>query len=300
MTVPSRARPADTSGPRLARHQRRLRLLLLDGTPGAAALLVLATHRAIPGFDAMLIPDTGAYPARLYRYLDRLARIAAEAGTQVLWVDAGVTPALSETHTSLLPLYTRTAEGTHGRMVSGCAYRQSHAVDAAIADLLGYPSAATVAAGVLADCVLGLGAEQPQHARPATARYRRNRYPLVELGWSSADCRAYLHHHELAHPPDMACTPCPNRTNASWAELRATDPQAWQQAVALDAALRHGPQSMAPCGMPQETTCYLHPERVPLDQADLDAERTPRPTPCVPWACRGTRAGTEGVVPREC
>ncbi len=58
----------------------RLRLLLLDGSPGAAALLLLAAHRALPSFDAVLVPDTGWYPAAGYRALNRLRGIASEAG----------------------------------------------------------------------------------------------------------------------------------------------------------------------------------------------------------------------------
>ncbi|TQN32643.1 hypothetical protein FHX37_2620 [Haloactinospora alba] len=262
-----------------------LRLLLLDGTPGATTLLVLAAHGALPRPDAALIPDTGWYPTSAYEYLDRLAHLATGAGIEVLWADAGAVTAATAFDPSTscpLPLHTRAPDGTPGRLANGCAARQREAIDDAGRDLLGGSRA-----GV--EFVLGLCAEQADLAHPAAASYRRNRYPLVELGWRTENCLAHLAQHDLAYVPDMACIGCPNRTNAGWAELRATDPQAWQEALAVDDALRNHPATVVPGGMPPGTTGYLHPAHLPLAEVELDAATDAGTEACVPRACRGTR-----------
>lgn len=89
----------------------------------------------------------------------------------------------------------------------------------------------------------------------------------------------------------MACVACPNRSNHGWAHLRAADPATFTEAVAADAILRHGHPGAETRGMPPGTLYFLHPDRVPLDQADLSATTDPGPDGCAPWACRGAEPG---------
>jgi hypothetical protein len=52
-------------------------------------LILLACQGRIPTFDAAIFADTGWEPAAVYRNLDRLTRIAAEAGIPVVRVHKG-------------------------------------------------------------------------------------------------------------------------------------------------------------------------------------------------------------------
>lgn len=96
-------------------------------------------------------------------------------------------------------------------------------------------------------------------------RYSRSRYPLLELRMSRSQCEAYLKSRGWGDTAKSACVGCPFHGNAEWRRMRETDPQAWADAVAFDAAYRRGP------GMVHER--FLHISRVPLAQASIDRIR---------------------------
>ncbi|MEU1900595.1 hypothetical protein ABZ512_19655 [Nocardiopsis dassonvillei] len=271
-----------------------MRLLLLDGSPGAAALLLLAAHRALPSFDAVLVPDTGWYPAAGYRALNRLRGIASEAGMG--WEPVKTAPITHHTlnprgSVPLLPLFTLHPDGTPGRLPQGCARSTAMALTQRIRRLLGYPRPTPIPDGIVAHCATGTGTG---HAHPGPAvgpSFVRLHRPLVDIGWSAQDCRALLFHHGLDPNPDLSCTACPHRSNRSWARLRRTEPGVFADAVAVDTLVRHGRPQTATHGMPPGTTFFLHPSRTPLDQVDLSADTDAAPDGCVPWACHGPAAG---------
>ncbi|MFL1433095.1 MULTISPECIES: hypothetical protein, partial [unclassified Nocardiopsis] len=276
-------------------HQRSVRLLILDGGPEATALLLLAAHGAAPRYDAVLIPDTGWYPATAQRALRRLRTLAT--GAAMGWEPVTTTPIADRTLNPPgpipLPLFTLHPDGTRGRLPEGCARARAVALARRIRCLLGHPRPGPVPDGVVAECSLGIGLEGAHRMiiGPPFITFRR---PLTGIGWTTPDCRALLLHHGIDPDTGSVCTACPHRSNRSWRHLAATDPEAFTEATAVDAALRHGPAGPAPRGMPPGTTFFLHPERVPLDQADLSAPDGPPATGCAPWACRDRKAPDEG------
>ncbi|GAA3744726.1 hypothetical protein [Salinactinospora qingdaonensis] len=281
---------------RYDRHhaRQRLRLLILDGTPGTTALLLLAAHRALPRPDHVLAADTGLYTAAAYHHLSRLERIAADAGIGFRRADATIVAehTLGNDHPCPLPLFTRDPDGTPGRLPNQCARRQAAVLAAQVRSLT---EASPDSPGTVVECFRAVSIE---HARRASAGTHglRVRYPLLDIGWTDADCRAYLHRHDLADTRRLACLACPQHSGARWRELRAYQPEAWEEALAIDAALRHRHPHAAPRPTPPGTTYYLHPARVPLAHADLDTEDTPEVEGCSLWTCRGTEAsGQHGV-----
>ena len=60
---------------------------------------------------------------------------------------------------------------------------------------------------------------------------------------------------------------CPHQHNAEWREVRA-DAALWRQAIELDAELRENDERGG---------VYLHPQRVPLELADIDANDRAEP-----------------------
>ncbi|WP_223839159.1 hypothetical protein [Nocardiopsis deserti] len=272
----------------------RLRLLLLDGSPGAAALLFLAAHRALPPFDTVLVPDTGWYPASGYRALDRLRGIASEA--DMGWEPVKTAPIAHRTFNPrspmpLLPLFTLHPDGTPGRLSQGCARSTATALTQRIRHLLGYPRTTPIPDGIVAHCATGTGADHAQPGPVAGPPFVRLHRPLADIGWSAQDCRALLFHHGLDPNPDLSCTACPHRSNRSWASLRQTEPDVFADAVAVDALVRHGRPQAATPGMPPGTIFFLHPSRTPLDQVDLSADTDAAQGGCVPWACHGPATG---------
>lgn len=67
-------------------------------------------------------------------------------------------------------------------------------------------------------------------------------------------------------PPKSACTFCPYHDNAQWREMKATDPEAFAQAVKIDEAIRPG---MPGPKRPKCEAWFVHRERVPLAEVDF-------------------------------
>ncbi|GAB3745095.1 hypothetical protein [Nocardiopsis nanhaiensis] len=265
----------------------RTRCLLIDGTPGSLTLLLLAAHHVLPPFDAILVPDTGWLPAQTRQDLDSVRRVATEAGME--WTPAPTGETARDCLDGVvmpLPLHTLTADGHPGRLPHGCARRQGVALSSAVRRLLGYPRPQPLPEGVVAECATGTTLDRagPDPTGPPYVRFSR---PLTALGWTEADCVALLAHHDLPTEVELSCIACPQRSNPRWRRLRHSDPQAFAEAIGIDVAVRHAHPDPALRGRPPGTTFYLHPDRVPLEQADLDAHSATDRSGCVPWRCQG-------------
>lgn len=92
---------------------------------------------------------------------------------------------------------------------------------------------------------------------------------------------------------------CPYHSDEFWQRLKTESPAEWDDAVAFDAAIRHGSARANANGHPLRGTFWLHPSRRPLDQAPLRPANGERATTqgCGPWTCPATTAGeTPGEV----
>lgn len=273
----------------------RKRVLLIDGGPGATTLLVLAAHGAIPTFDAVVALDTSQNLTRTHRTHHRLAELrqmAVAADMDWILATTGDTVQVSLDGSVVpLPLFTLTPDGAQGRLPHGCTRRQGVALAGAVRDLLGHPRPRPVPEGIVAECATGTTLGQAHTSSSIGPHYVRVRLPLTDIGWTHDDCVAFLAHHELPAELDLACLACPMRSNRSWRHLRDTEPAAFADAIAVDAALRHGHPSPELRGMPRGTTFFLHEDRVPLDQVDLTEPRGSEPSGCTPWTYRGNGSG---------
>ena len=268
----------------------RLRLLSLGAGVQSSALLLLAAHGALR-FDYALFADTGWEPQPVYAHLRRMEAIAASAGIPVLHVAAGNirNDALSTEHRfASMPLFTKGPDGQKGMARRQCTSEYKvRPLKKAARRLLGYPHPTRVPRGVYATQAIGISADEVHRAKDADVAYLHNTFPLLDIGWTRRDCRAYLAAHGLGDTPRSACIGCPYRSNASWRELKAADPAGFADAVAFDAAIRHGHPAAATPGMPPRRTYYLHRDRIPLAEVDLGTDAGPEPPGCSPWACRG-------------
>lgn len=283
----------------------RLRVLSLGAGVQSSTVLLLAAERRIPAFDVALFADTGWESRRTYRHLENLAGHAQRAGIPVRRVSTGHIrrDALDPDHRFVsMPLF---ALGPHGQR--GMARRQCTGeyklkpIKAEVRRMLGYPHPARVPAGVHAEMAIGISTDEIHRARDADVRYMRNVFPLIDLGWTRDDCRAYLTACGFADVPRSACLGCPFHGNSQWRALRDGDPGEWADVIAFDAAIRHGHPRASANGQRLRGTYYLHRSCQPLAQADLTIKSLPRPARgiapadlaeggdpdgCSPWTCR--------------
>ncbi|MBB6174969.1 hypothetical protein HNR23_005029 [Nocardiopsis mwathae] len=271
----------------------RLRLLYLDADVGSSALLLLSAQGAIHRFDHAIFPDPGWYPAAVYAHVRRLENVAADAGIGIIRSAIGSCEGSASRRipVSWLPLFTRGIDGSLGRLPNSCAWARARAVESEAQRLHGDNGRSVRPHVPVAQCAIGLGSERTVHTSNAELGSLDVTLPLQGIGWSARDCRAYLFSHGIADVREPLCIACPNRSGASWRELKATDPAAWEQAVAIDAAIRHGGFSAATPGMPPGSTCYLHPSRVPLPDADLDRDVGLEGGTCTLWVGDDSASG---------
>lgn len=143
---------------------------------------------------------------------------------------------------------------------------------------------------------VGISTDEVGRIRPSDVAYMRRVDPLVDLlNMSRADCLAYLAD-RWPHPvARSACIGCPFHDNREWRDMRDHRPGEWAQAVEFDRRIRNGGASALKRGDRLLGEAFLHPARVPLDEADIDkptraelADRQPSlfgDDGCNPFAC---------------
>jgi hypothetical protein len=262
------------------------------GVQSSALLLLAATGRILT-FDAAIFADTGWEPTAVYRHLHRLTRIAGGAGIPVVRVSRGHIrrDALDPAHRfASMPLYTLGPNGERGMARRQCTSEYKiRPIKAEVRRRLGYPHPKPVPAWVFAQMAIGISVDEVMRARDSDVRYMRNTFPLLDLGWRREDCLRFLTTQGLGDTPKSSCVGCPFHDDGFWADLKANHPAEWADAVAFETAIRHGSARANADGHPLRGTFYLHPSRVPLDQAVLRPRTRRADGPgCGPWTCPHT------------
>lgn len=119
---------------------------------------------------------------------------------------------------------------------------------------------------------IGISTDEVQRMKPSLLPYVVHRWPLIEAGISRSQCLEWLRAHGHPTPPKSACTFCPYHDNRLWRDLQLQDPAAFQDAVAVDRAIRNGIGKDRSTGPLSRRQWFLHASRTPLESVDF---RTP-------------------------
>jgi hypothetical protein len=305
-----------------ARSAPTLTLLSLGAGVQSSALLLASAEGILPKVDGAIFADTGWEPQAVYDQLDRLDReIAAPAGIPIHRVSVGNirADALNPDHRfAQMPTYIRNPDGTDGMSRRQCTseYKlrpvreQTRRLLGAADKPNGRPG--RVPTGRWAETWVGFSTDEADRAEGRLdVGYSRSRFPLLEIGWDRAKCSRYLAARGFTEFQKSSCIGCPYRANASWRRMRDERPEEFADAVAFDAAMRHGHISANAKEQPLRGEMYLHRSRVPLDRAPIDrvtsvewasrqgdlvelalitaeeAMDADQLTGCSPWSCEG-------------
>lgn len=279
--------------------QPALRLLSLGAGVQSTTVLLLACEGKIPSFDCALFADTGWEPRAVYDQLAKVTQIAEDAGIPVRSVSSGNIrhDALDETTRFVtMPLHVRKPDGTKGMARRQCTGEYKiKPLKAAAREFLGYPHPNRVPPGVFAEQAIGISVDEVHRAKDADVRYLRNVFPLLDLGMTRDDCVQYLAERGFGETVKSACIGCPYSGNARLRWLRDADPDAWDDLVAFDRAIRHGSPRAIANGTPLRGEFFVHRSLRPLDEVDLTPSRRRHlalvdedsdPDGCSPWTCR--------------
>lgn len=274
----------------------RLRILSLGAGVQSTTLALMAAHGEIgPMPDCAIFADTGWEPKAVYDHLAWL-RSPNVLPFPVHIVSAGdlradlIAGAQGKRWASI-PAFTRTVTPagverpvhdeeensnlivTGSRIVAtdrvgiGMIRRQCTGdykivpIRRRVRELLGIAGRRSPASPV-AEQWIGISLDEALRMKPSLDNWQANRWPLIERGMTRRDCLRWLERHDYPLPPKSACIGCPFHSDDHWRQMRDNDPEAWADAVSVDAAIRTGFRGI-------RGEVYLHRSAVPLGLTDL-------------------------------
>lgn len=260
---------------------KQLTLLSLGAGVQSTALLIASAEGLLPRLDGAIFSDTGWEPREVYDHLNRLDdEVAKPAGIPIYRVSAGNIrdDALDPVHRfASMPLYILNKNGTPGMARRQCTSEYKiKPIKRQVRRLLGGEdlpngSVGRVPKGSQAVQWIGISTDEFHRAKDSDVSYVKHHFPLLfDLNWSRQDCISYLKKRGWGHTPKSACVGCPFHGNRQWRELRDNAPEDFADAVAFDYAIRNGSARANADGKALLGTAFLHPSRVPLDQAPIN------------------------------
>jgi len=224
-------------------------ILSYGGGTQTIAMCVLVGRSVIAPPDAVIAADTGREMPTTWEYADAYARpLLASVGLplHIASHDLATVDLYGHNGDLLIPTYTAT-----GKLQTFCSNEWKARV------VERYARRVLNLEGPLVNWI-GFSLDEAKRVKGHDGR----RYPLLELCLTREDCLRIIAEAGLPPPPKSRCFMCPHQHNAEWREVKAR-PELWQQAVELDNDVRDADDRGG---------VYLHAQRVPLEQVDLDAD----------------------------
>jgi len=209
---------------------------------------VLSALGRLPKLDLVVFADTQWERKVVYDNVDRLERIATDAGIPFERVTAG---ALRDTAVEddfvPMPVY-----GFHGD--KPVVMRQQCTMDWKIKPIRRrVRELAGPLHGLTVEMWLGISYEETYRLKPSPVAYIEHVYPLIDLKWTRAHCVEFLAGQGLTDVPRSSCIACPFKSAGEFRRMASEAPGEWADAVDFDERLRARPDPM-----------FVHHSRKPL------------------------------------
>ena len=237
----------------------------------AMALMMEQGHRGLIKPDFAIFADTGWEPQAVYDHLEWLKTkvsyeiITVRNGNIKDSVLTGVNP---EGRKFLdMPVYVVKQDGKTYIGTRQCTkqYKLKPIYRYLREDILKVPAGKPVR-DVTVHMMLGISTDESSRQKPARETWISNEYPLLDKRISRHQLIQWLvENYPDHHVPKSACIGCPYHSDATWATMKAEDPDSWNDAVGIDWALRNLPQASGTI----DGTAYLHRSRKPLTEVDF-------------------------------
>ena len=247
----------------MADSPKTLTVLSLGWGVQSWTLAAMSALGELPPVDYAIHADTTWEMPRTYAHRRKWEPWLAEHGVTVATVVSPRTDVVREdwgdAGSVLIPAFSSDRDLSPGQVRRQCTHDwkimpirrfiRSVLVDRGVA----------IASGVV-ESLQGISLDEYQRMRDSDVAYIVNRYPLVDMRMTRADCIQWLEAHGLDVPPKSACVFCPYKSLAAWRSLKRSGGEAWQTAVIVDKGIR-GVRRKAGVEL------YVHPARRPLPEA---------------------------------
>lgn len=257
-------------------------MLSLGAGVQSTTLLLMALHGEFTERpDCAIFADTGWEPAAIYEHLRWLKGEARVGGIPVYRVSVGnlkqdLLNAVQGRRRRVAnpPFYVRNRDeaGEYatpdrgGMLWRSCT--KEYKIGPIRRKIRALAEAVVGCSRLPAGCVeqwFGISFDEWRRVRKSDVAYIVNRYPLVDLRLTRADCIAWLKRHGYRVPPKSACLGCPYHSDAIWREMKRDSPKEWKETVSFDRAIRKGLPGV-------KGEAFLHRSLIPLEIVDLRSE----------------------------
>lgn len=270
-----------------------LRVLSLGAGVQSTLVLLMSLDGPFPPLDAAIFADTGWEPAEVYTHLAKLEAVCAEVGVPLYRVSAGnlrddhIAPVgdhlfirnprkhpehLGKQRMSV-PFYVRAENGDKGVTYRTCTKTYKiEPIERKLRELMGLVPYQNWPLEHCVDEVFGISYDETQRMTDSKRPAIINHYPLVDERMTRDDCHAALKRLGWT-APRSACIGCPYHRNDEWRHLRDSSPDEFAEAVHFDHEVR---RRHAAGLLPIDGVPFIHDQRVPLDEAELDLPPDPQ------------------------
>lgn len=257
-----------------------LRVLNLGAGVQSSAILLMACKGELPKPDVAIFADTEEEPASVYRWLDDVLRPAAATAGIPIDVVRDTSRADRRHRVDQIPAFVRGAEGIGAPLARQCTRDWKIVpIDRHVKSLIGLSKSARWPKTLAVESWLGISGDEIQRMKSAVEPWRRYWHPLIEEPWAGersprwrnpplrrVDCQAWLAANGFGEAPRSACTFCPMHSDREWRRLQEHEPDAFAEAVKVDALLRSEPRRHA--------AMFVHRSLRPLGEIDFTRQQT--------------------------
>lgn len=248
---------------------KKLTVISLGAGVQSSAMALMAAHGEFtPMPDYAIFADTQSEPKHVYEWLDWLE---TQLPFPILRVTAGnlrddlIASAKTGSRVPNPPVFMKTQAG-EGMLFRYCTTDYKiKPIYQKLRELIGLKPRQRAPKEVVVEQWIGISQDEIQRMKMSRDKWVENRWPLLEKRMSRLHCLEWMRDHGYNElPKKSACTFCPYHDDKTWQEMKQKDPVSWQDAVAVDEAVRSGINNTD-----EGNTVFLHRSRVPLVEVDF-------------------------------
>ncbi len=258
------------------RGRRNLQVLSL-GAGVQSTVMALMADQEYEGFtkpDFAIFADTGWEPKAVYEHLDWLERqlsykvIRVSNGNIKEDILRGINPEGRQFID--MPVFVVKEDGKNYVGTRQCTKQYKlKPIHQYLREYLGMANRQPTPKNQQVDMWLGLSRDEVARVKPSKQNWITLVYPLIERDMSRAQLYQWFkERYPDRNLPKSACIGCPYHTDRMWANMKANDPESFQDAVNVEWAMQNVPQSRGSL----TGTAYLHRSRVPLNWVEFNVD----------------------------